>query len=377
MVEGDRRNDRSGELQMLILRRLFGIGLFVFGFALNAQAGPAMFQASFLFYAWGNDITSGTAYPYNTYIITALPLGHDCQSAVRTTPNGGVNDRYCYPTTFSQGVPATGSGYVVTGGATLGAPIGLPTSAFTIVDSGFIPTYYPYIQSHTYANFGNAAGTFFAGGGPAFGKGTHTHSGMGLKTGKWVIHEGDRGFGGAMGLLGFFGAKSVKFIVPGKAGTYVNTDSPWNLVTPIGRKQYATPTQYNAQGKTTNWKNPHTLTGNLTNNVNGNMSSFIRSAVATPWTTGTVTVYQLAGYWPTLFRRTGYDSITGGGARNIQMVTPVLSHAIAPGAQVHTGIIGVLNLRIVPEPGAALLLAAGASVLALLYWASHRRSKNI
>jgi hypothetical protein len=377
MIEGDRRNDKSGEMQMLIRKRMLGIGLFVLGFALNAQAGPAMFEASFLFNAWGNDITSGTTYPYNVYGFNALPLGHDCQSAVRSTPNGGVNHRYCYPTTFLQGYPATGSGYLVTGGATLGVPIGLPISAFSVNVTGFQPTYYPYIQSQTYANFVNEAGTFFAGGGPAFGKGTHTFSGMGLTTGKWVIHEGNRGFGGAMGLLGFYGAKSVKFAVPGKAGTYVNTDSPWDMVTPLGREQYATPTRYNAQGKATNWLNPHTLTGALTNNVNGNMSSFIRSGIGTPWTTGTVTLYQLAGYWPTIFRRTGYDSITGGGARNIQLVTPGLVHAIAPGAQVHNGHIGVLNLRIVPEPGAALLLAAGAGVLALLYWASHRRSKNI
>ena len=52
------------------------------------QAGPALFSASFIMHAWGNEITSGTLYPYNSANWDAVPLGHDCQSAYPYTPNG-------------------------------------------------------------------------------------------------------------------------------------------------------------------------------------------------------------------------------------------------------------------------------------------------
>jgi hypothetical protein len=68
----------------------------------------------------------------------------------------------------------------------------------------------------------------------------------------------------------------------------------------------------------------------------------------------------------------GNDTTTTGGARNLQLVTPALTHWIGPGFQDHTGHIGILRLQIVPEPGALLLLAAGAGALALLRRGSRR-----
>jgi hypothetical protein len=351
---------------MLHHTRAIAVGIFSLGLALGAQAGPAMFTASFIWNAWGNDITSGTVYPYNTNDWNAAPLGHDCQDAFPSTPNGAPNDRYCAKGIVQQGVPATGAGSLVTGGASVGGPIGLPQSAFSIITTGFLPTYYPYIQSHTYANLRNEPGAFFAGGGPAAGKGTHTKTGMGQTSGTWIIHEGARGFGGVMGLLGFYGAAHVKYVVPGKVGTYVNVPSDWNMVKPVGRVQFATPTSFTAMGKAINWNNPHTLTDSATNNVNGNMSTWVVGAWGTPWTTGAVTVYARAGIFPTILHRAGYDSVTSGGVRNIQLVTPTLTHWIGPGFQTHTAQIGILNLSITPEPGAILLLAAGAGVLVLL-----------
>jgi len=359
---------------MLRNTRAIALGIFALGLALGAQAGPALFSGSFIWNAWGNDITSGASYPYNTNTFNAAPIGHDCQHFSPYTANGEPSSRYCPLSVLREGVPATGSGYLVTGGATLGAPIGLAPSAITITVTGFNRTYYPYIQSWTYANIANDAGSFFAGGGPAFGKGTHIKTGMGQTSGTWIIHEGARGFGGVMGLLGWYGVKSAKYIVLGKVGTYVNLDSDWNQIKPVGRVQYATPTAFTPMGKASNWLNPHTLTSAATNNVNGNMSTWVVDGWGTPWTTGSLTVYARGGYFTTILHRAGYDSVTSGGVRNIQLVTPTLTHWIGPGFQAHTGQIGMLTLQITPEPEAILMLAAGGGILALLYGVSRRRT---
>jgi hypothetical protein len=347
------------------------VGIFALGFALGAQAGPAMFSASFIWYSSGNDITTGTTYPYNDLVYVAFPLGHDCQSAYPYTANGGPSPRYCPLSIFQAGVPATGSGSLATGGATVGAPVGLPTSALSVDVTGFNRTYYPYLQNQTWAYFVNDAGSFFAGGGPAFGKGTISRTGMGQTSGGWVIREGARGFGGAMGLLGFFGVKIGKYAVTGKPGTYVNTNSNWVMVTPIGRVWSATPTAYGPGGKATNWLNPHDTTGNATNNVNGNVSSWRALGWGTPWTTGAVTVYA-PGIFPTILHRSGYDTVTAGGVRNIQLVTPGITHWAGIGYTSHSGNIGTLNLQITPEPAAIVLLVAGGGILALLHHVRRR-----
>jgi hypothetical protein len=334
-----------------------------------------MFNATFFWKAWGNDVTTGTASPYNTSRWTALPLGHDCQSAEPYSANGSPNPRYCGQTTFMQGVPGTGSGYLLTGGATVGGPIGLPTSAFHASATGFAPTYYPYLQTHTYADFVNEAGSFFAGGGAAAGKGTFTHSGMGQEAGTWIIHEGKNSFGGVMGLLGAAGAVQWRYVVTGKAGTYYG-GGDWNLVGPNGRVPFATPTQFTAMGAPSNWKNPHDRPATYINNLNGNTSRTSAMGSGTPWTTGSVTLYALVGAAKTSLHAAGYDIVTGtppNQVRNIQLVTPNLSHWIGTGFQQHTGHIGILTLRIVPEPTALVLLAAGAGILALLYRVSRRR----
>jgi hypothetical protein len=341
------------------------------GIASGAQAGPAMFSASMIMPAFGNDTVSGTVYPYNQYVWIGMPIGHDCQDASPNTPNGATNTRYCPNSVIQAGSPATGSGYLVTGGATVGAPVGLPQSAFSVDVTGFNRTYYPYLQSHTYGNFVNYAGTFLAGSGPAFGKGTHTHSGMGQQSGQWYIHEGARGFGGVLKLLGAVGVKHFKWVLPGKVGTYSNTSGNWQMVTALGRDQYATVYSITAMGKT-NWFNPHTGTEDYLNNVNGNTSRLAIRAIGTRWTTGSVTLFAKAGYLATVFRKAGFDTVTEGGVRNIQLVTPNLVHWVGPGSQTHTGHIAILTMQITPEPGAILLLAAGGGVLALLYRANSR-----
>jgi hypothetical protein len=355
--------------------RNFLVVVAALGIAAAAQAGPAMFSATFIQDSFGNDITSGTQSPYNTLTWIGMPLGHDCQNASPYTPNGGPLYRYCTPAVILAGYPATGSGYLVTGGASVGAPVGLPQSAFSVDITGFIPTYYPYLQSNTYGNFWNAAGTFFAGNGAAAGQGTVTHSGMGQQSGQWTITEGDRGFGGVMGLLGAMGAKSFQYIVTGKVGTYTGTNKNWNMVTAVGRPESATVYSITPMGNT-NWFNPHVLTNTHTNNLNGNTSGLQARATGAPWTTGSVVVYAKAGVFESILHRAGYDTVTGTGTarvRNIQLVTPSIVHWVGPGFQTHTAHVSILTLQITPEPGALLLLAGGAGMLALIYRASRRR----
>ena len=158
--------------------RLLAVAALALGFALSAQGAPAMFEASFLFHAWGNDISSGTTSPYTSNDWTGAPLGYDCQHAEPYTLNGAPSTRYCPPTRWQRGHPATG---MWTRSVPTETPrrIALQQSDFAIA-LGTTGTTYPWgegnccrgllntpynYQSFTYATFVNAAGSFFAGGG--------------------------------------------------------------------------------------------------------------------------------------------------------------------------------------------------------------------
>jgi hypothetical protein len=347
--------------------RLLAIGALALGLALSAQADPAMFDGTLIMHSFGNDVTTGTAPPFTLSDWTGMPLGHDCQHAVPQTTN---DPRYCTNAVMQNGAPLTGMGTLSISTGT-GASIMMPQSAVGETVTGFLPTYYPYLQSNTYATLHNAAGTFFAGGGPAAGLGQKVKTGMGQVAGKWVINEGKNGFGGAMGLLGKLGAKA-RYVVPSVAGTYAGTGT-WNMAVALGRDYKATPTAYSVMGKATNWLNPHVKPQTYINTYNGKKSTIVARGTGTPWTTGSVTLYATAGVFTTILHRAGYDTVTSGGARNIQLVTPSLTHWIGPGYQTHTGHIGILHLQFAPEPGAVLLLAAGGAVMALLYRVSRRR----
>ncbi len=89
-----------------------------------------------------------------------------------------------------------------------------------------------------------------------------------------------------------------------------------------------------------------------------------------PWTTGTVSITATAGPFPTLFRRTGYDNRTAKGLGTIQLVAPQLARWDFPSRDApwdrHTGAIGVLRIKFVPEPSGWGMLLAGIAALALL-----------
>lgn len=100
------------------------------------------------------------------------------------------------------------------------------------------------------------------------------------------------------------------------------------------------------------------------NNVNQNYGF--------PLTTGTVLVRRIDNN-PVVVTITGmgYDSTTGGGARNISLVSGALSNLSQ--SQNNTATFSRLTLQLMPEPGRVLSLAAG--VLALLGMAAWRVRK--
>ncbi len=90
-----------------------------------------------------------------------------------------------------------------------------------------------------------------------------------------------------------------------------------------------------------------------------------------PWTTGVVSVTATGGPFPTLFRRSGYDSRTSNGLGTIQLVAPQLAQWQFPNRDApwdrHTGAIGILRIKFVPEPSGWGMLSAGLGLLVVLY----------
>jgi hypothetical protein len=81
----------------------------------GARAEPAMFQASFIMHAFGNDATTGTAFPSSLYACSAVPLGYDCYNYRRTALGKQTPPRpaYCPLSVFHKGHPATGAGVLM------------------------------------------------------------------------------------------------------------------------------------------------------------------------------------------------------------------------------------------------------------------------
>ncbi|MHC4610453.1 MAG: PEP-CTERM sorting domain-containing protein, partial [Planctomycetota bacterium] len=247
---------------------------------------------------------------------------------------------------------------------------------------GFLATYYPY-QSITYATFVNAAGSFFANGGAVAGSGGgagvvggtgtgryNNRTGMAANDkGTWRIRAGKNAFGGAMGLLGKYGA-TAKYTDPALPGSVFAVTSSWAMVPPLGRPFQGTVHHYGPKG-TTYWWNPYSKTDMWWFYSDGT-STINAIGTGTLWTTGQVGAFVKTGAYHTSQWRTGFDSRTAGGKGSIQLVTPTLTHWLSTGFNSHTAQIGMLKIQ-VPEPAAVLLLAVGAGVLVALHRVSRRR----
>ncbi|MCZ6857937.1 MAG: hypothetical protein O7F70_08060, partial [Gemmatimonadetes bacterium] len=331
-----------------------------------APPQPSLYDASLIIHAFGTETSTGTASTQITSTFTALPLGYDCRDRYPYTVYGAPATHWCSASILQKGHPATGMGVLGIGwGAT--RPILMPQSAFGVNGvTGYLPVGYvpATTYSHTYATFANAAGTFFAGGGPAAGRGTHRRVGQWPRdiSAGWVVHEGENGFGGTMRLLGKLGAIAGWGEWSFGSNTWVGTSS-WNMIPALGRSKH------DAQ-------NPYTNTGTFKSGEYGNIITLTKIGTGTPWTTGSVTVYvnyvyPNSDYYPyTIIRRAGYDNRNASGIGTIQLVTPALTHWL--GSEFSTGHIAILKLKFVPEPRAALLLAAGVGVLVVLRRVSRR-----
>jgi hypothetical protein len=376
-----------------------------FAIAAPVGAAPEMFAASFIWHAWGNDISSGTADPYLDNYFSAAPLGFNCEDAEPYTTNGAPNTRYCTPNKVMHGHPAIGRTATPGGWGGKMAParsigsgtpprITLQQSDFTIALSsyttektwgvgnccrGFLVDY-SYIQSITYATFVNAAGSFFANGGAVAagyaknlgGSGTgryNNRTGMGANDrGTWRIRAGANAFGGVMGLLGKYGATG-KYTDEDWPGSIFTGVSSWAMVPPLGRLFRNTVYRCGTKGMTY-WFNPYSKTNMWPYALGTNTITAI--GTGTLWTTGQVGAFAKTGAYETSLWRTGFDNRTVGGKGSIQLVTPSLTHWLSPGWNKHSAQTGLLRIQ-VPEPGAVLLLAAGAAVLAVL----HRVSRPV
>ena len=89
------------------------------------------------------------------------------------------------------------------------------------------------------------------------------------------------------------------------------------------------------------------------------------------WTTGMVTITATDGFFPTFFQRTGFDNRTSMGLGTVQLVAPQLVRWEFPDRDApwdrHTGAIGVLKIKFVPEPSGLGMLSAGLGLLVVLY----------
>jgi hypothetical protein len=173
------------------------------GLGSSAQADPAMFQASLIIEAFGNDTTTGTYYPQTRKVFTGIPFGRRCnthtfhpqstltftdwdpdrtiiipsyggQVAVITTFGGPPNPpttpatraASCSETAIQAGAPLMGTGYAETTGATSARTFTLLQSTIANATSGSFSYYFPYMFQLTYADLRNQTGSFFKSGGP-------------------------------------------------------------------------------------------------------------------------------------------------------------------------------------------------------------------
>ena len=329
------------------------------------------------------------------------PKTASCWGYQRATTS--PTSEYPYPATYylepwipgiAGGNPPLGQGYVNpkrglvmngapvegTGTATTSAPTG-PNFNFpaaltatggnmrraTIGSFGNVP---PYLYSYTYADLRNAAGDFGVGEGffgPAatLTKLTFTVNGaIGTGSGtvaKMKVTRGANRFGGVMRLLGEYTTKVCFFTNGGCALGY----GSWNYqdVGATAYKNFATGSKHITHSYVTSNIQTYYNTGLAT------LSPFVVVAHRFPWTTGTVTVTAtVRGPANTFEVRKGFDNRTAGGIGTVQLVTPILTEWLSQvGADLfETGGIGVMQIQFVPEPGVAVSLIAGMSLLVVL-----------
>jgi hypothetical protein len=369
-----------------------------------ATGGVRMYDGSLLFHAFGHDTTTHASYK----LAAGVPFGRFCntrplhaqetltfpttgagtmtfmftvpnyggQLAVHDTNADGIPDvaASCLPEDRALGRPLTGPGKAITTTGTFstsrtpGSPRGIdiPAGRFTLKDTEPIGSwsesaYGPYDFKLEYASLSNAAGIFRKDGG--VGNFTWSETDGGQLRGMIVVTEGANQFGGTMRLLGTYYANSGK-----------QTPS-----TPLGVGSLPGLIEHHGAGGITSSGGAvvapgvTTETGTLRTTASGNAFPYSIFGHMLSWTTGTVSVTAAHGPFPTVLARHGFDNRTAYGSGEIQLVTPMLTRWVWFNGNYETADIGVLKLAFAPEPQEWLMLAAGISMLGLLYRTNRRR----
>jgi hypothetical protein len=302
-------------------------------------------SAKLILHTHANDQTTGTRFPFDRPFFIARPLGARC--------NPGHGGASCGTATLEHGVPLWGTAAVDIGSA---GSFTLPREVIKGTATGSLPVYSPYAYISTAArDLRNGTGFFKPGGGP--GKRTFTVSGGSGPGARIAVTPGTNQFGGTLGILGAISSKRAHVH---NHKTYVGSYDFFNTV--FGRSCTGTgcllPT---SQPTATIYMKYRTAMGKAT--------TVYMTPWGLPWTTGVVSISATEGPFPTRFRRSGYDNRTANGLGTIQMVAPHLVrwdflNRKQPWDR-HTGTIGILRIRFVPEPSGWAMLAAGAASIAL------------
>jgi len=310
----------------------------------DSGSKPAGFDGSLILHTFANDQVIGTGFPFDQKFFIARPLGAHCNPG-----NGGAT---CGSTTLQEGVPLIGLGIAALNRGLSPPGFALPLSALNAAVTGSRPQYSPYSYISTYASNARNENGFF---GPGFGPGkrTVTFPGSGGPGARVAISPGANQFGGTMRLLGAMGAKRAHSY-KNKAFIGTGLSSFGVLGDECTITCYATGAQSNFQ-----YHQYQTTMGKAT-------TAYI-TTLGLPWTTGAVSITATGGPFPSLFRRTGYDNRTATGLGTIQLVAPQLVRWDFPNRSGtwsrHTGAIGILRIKFVPEPSGWMVLVAGVGFL--------------
>ncbi len=289
------------------------------------------------------------------------PLGNADRFSCTATSTDGMGG----PGLVQAGNPVRGKSVqaVTTGGA--GGSFNFPKAGAVGAKDGIRVTgevgefgaLYPYVYSYTYATLKNEAGVFGPGKGPgAFNiqylQGQNVVASINVK-------QGAAKFGGTMKMLGALHTKVCYYRNGGCSlgganwlydwvGTYANTNG--GVVTQ-GYQIFGSAVYFNSGL--------------------GQFSTVMIEASRFPWTTGSIELTAVGrGPHKTVHYAQGYDNrFTDAGELKgtIQLVTPVMTRWLLPGASWETGGIGILKLAFIPEPHTWLMLAAGISLLGVGY----------
>jgi hypothetical protein len=311
------------------------------------------------------------------------------QPAIHDTNADGVGDRAldCLQSQIEIGRPMLNTGSISTTGVNVGNPsvaplpgsttrsagsprkFTIPAGHFSAMQTGnlSLTPYGPYAFDVQYTNFVNPVATFAKGGGAGNFTWSETRKGGEKEAGKVIITSGPNRFGGTMQMLGSFFSNE---------GFYYQAH--------LSVAKYSWLFQYNGVGAVTSG-----ITGGggrgavIAPGVTSTPNDIYTTIAGVPvpsnefvfafsWTTGTVSITALHGPFPTVQARNGFDNRDAQGAGEIQMVTPMLSRWVWLAGNYETASIGHIKLDFAPEPQEWLMLAAGVSMLGLLYRSNRR-----